>query len=357
MKSIYFQLVGGAAGDMLLCSLIGLGCPLSYLKKELKKLNLNFEISLNKIKGNHNSKQVLDFKGSYDFSYKEIVTLIKKSRLSADIKENAIKTYELLFKIEKTIHRVNGNDFKFHHLGKLDAILEICGFYIALKFLKIDKKYVSIFPLAHPAEATLAILKNKKVSLVDYDYETITPTASALLSNLEQYDCGFTFEKTSTAFGKCGEKDYLVAYLVNESPGVEQDKMIKIETNIDDMNPQIFESLFEILYKNGAKEVYLEQVLMKKTRPGFVLNVLCLKKDFIAIRDIIFSHTSTFGIRYQEYLREKLKYKFIYKQTKFGKIRFRVAQKPFAKETPEYADCLLVAKKHNISLIEVYKNI
>jgi uncharacterized protein (DUF111 family) len=123
------------------------------------------------------------------------------------------------------------------------------------------------------------------------------------------------------------------------------------------MNPQIFEPLFAKLYKNGAKEVYLEQVMMKKTRPAFVLNVLCLPDDFSKIREIIFSHTSTFGIRYQEYLRDKLKYKFTYKNTKFGKIKFRVSEPPFPKERPEYQDCLKAANKFNLPLLEVYRQI
>ena len=95
---------------------------------------------------------------------------------------------------------------------------------------------------------------------------------------------------------------------------------------------------------------------MKKTRPAFVLNVLCTHKDFEKIRDVIFSHTTTFGIRYSEYSRDKLKYNFVSKKTKFGKIKFRVSAKPFKKETPEYDDCLRAAKKLNIPLLQVYKS-
>lgn len=357
MKSIYFQLTGGAAGDMLLYSLIGLGCPASYLKKELKKLNVPFDIVLKEIKNSHHRNKCLDFKGELNLSYLQIRKLISKSKLDKDIKEKALKSYKELFEIERKIHGVKKADFKFHHLGRLDAILEICGFYVGLKYLGINDVYVSHFPLCIPAKATLEILKGKKINVEDLGYESVTPTAAILLKDASQFKCSFDLIKYSIAFGKCKGTDYLVAYLISEQPEIEKDRIIKIETNIDDMNPQIFEQIFEKLYANGAKEAYIEQVIMKKTRPAFVLNVLCAPNDFEKIKNIIFSHTTTFGIRYNEYLRDKLKYNFILKKTKFGKITFRVSSKPFKKETPEYEDCLIAAKKFKIPLIEIYKHL
>jgi hypothetical protein len=364
MKNIYFQLVGGAAGDMLLSSLIGLGCPLNYLKKEFKKLKIKFEIKIKTSKSGHLCNKKLYFSGTANLSYKEIVKLIKASKLDNEIKDKVLECYEFLFNVERKIHRIKGDDFKFHHLGQTDAILEICGFYLALRYLQIENIYVSSFPLDLPCAAVLAILKGKNVKIVDFNYETITPTGAALLRDAKPFAGDFTFKQSSTGHGDYGQGDYLAAYLSDDrrqmadgSGEVEHDAIIKIETNIDDMNPQIFESLFEALYRAGAKEVYLEQVIMKKSRPGFVLNVLCAPDIFGKMRDIIFSHTSTFGIRYQEYSRDKLKYKFIYKRTKFGKIKFRASEKPFKKETPEYEDCLLTSKTHRVPLTEVYKTI
>jgi hypothetical protein len=357
MRSIYFQLVGGAAGDMLLYSLIGLGCPISYLKKELKKLKINFDIVLKEIKNNHHKNKCLDFKGELNLSYLEILKLISKSKLEKEIKEKALNSYKELFRIERKIHGAKGADFKFHHLGKLDAILEICGFYIGLKYLAVKDIYVSYFPLSRPSRAALEILKGKKINPRDLGYESITPTAATLLQKAHQPDLSFDFEKYSPAYGNCGEQDYLVAYLIGQGFKANSDKIIKIETNIDDMNPQIFEQIFEKLYTSGAKEAYIEQVIMKKSRPAFVLNVLCVSKDFEKIRDIIFSHTTTFGIRYSEYSRNKLEYNFISKKTRFGKIKFRVSPKPPKKETPEYEDCLAAARKFKIPLIEIYKHL
>ncbi|MCK9613880.1 MAG: LarC family nickel insertion protein [Candidatus Omnitrophica bacterium] len=361
MKSIYFQLVGGAAGDMLLYSLIGLGYPVSHLKKELRKLNVDFDIALKEIENNHHKNKCLDFKGELNLSYLKILKLISKSKLERGIREKAIRAYQELFEIERKIHGAKTADFKFHHLGKLDAILEICGFYIGLQYLGINEIYVSNFPLSMPSRATFEILKGKKINPKNFGYESITPTAAILLKDANQLECSFDLGKYSTAYGAAAETDYLVAYLspqsIDHSPQIEQDKIIKIETNIDDMNPQAFENVFEKLYANGAREAYIEQVIMKKTRPAFVLNVLCMHKDFEKIRDVIFSHTTTFGIRYSEYSRDKLKYNFVSKKTKFGKIRFRISAEPFQKDAPEYEDCLIAARKFNVPLIEIYKNL
>ncbi|MDP2922212.1 MAG: LarC family nickel insertion protein [Candidatus Omnitrophota bacterium] len=364
MRSIYFHLAGGAAGDMLLSALIGLGCPFSYLKKEFKKLRLGFSIHLKKVKVGHKSFNKIFFEGQINLSYREIIKVIAASGLNSKVKDKSLQAYESIFDVEKKIHKIKQNNFHFRHLGEIDAILEICGFFIALKYLKVDKIYVSSFPLDLPAPATLELLKGKKIKAVNFGYETITPTAAVLLKDAIQTEDVFIFSKSSIACGDCGEKDYLIAYLIDRSPStinhplaIEQDKIIKLEANIDDMNPQIFESLFDFLYKNGAKEIYVEQVIMKKSRPAFVLNVLCSPVDFTKVRDIVFSHTSTFGIRYQEYFRDKLKYKFVYKNTKFGKVKFRVSEPPFKKETPEYQDCLRLAKKFKKPILEIYRNI
>jgi hypothetical protein len=353
MRKIYFQLIGGASGDMLLSSLIDLGCPVSYLKKEFKKLNLKFKIKEEKNREDHFLKKKIFFLGDLDLDYQGIIKLIKKSFLEEEIRKKAIDTYKTTFEVERKIHKIKKNNLKFHHLGKIDAILEICGFFIALKYLKVEEIFVSVFPLDKCSPATLEILKNKKVKIVNTGYETITPTAAILLKNAKQKDFSFSFKKVGWGWGNYSLDDYLVAYLFEDDFCQE---IIKIETNIDDMNPKVFESLFDFLYKAGAKEVWIEQVIMKKSRPGFILNVLCSKEDLEKIKTIIFSHTTTFGIRYQTYLRDKLKDKFIYKSTKWGKIKFRISEE-LKKEIPEYQDCLNIAKKFNIPLLEIYRQI
>ncbi|MCM8786811.1 MAG: DUF111 family protein [Candidatus Omnitrophica bacterium] len=359
MRAIYFQLIGGASGDMLLASLIDLGCSILYLKNEFRKLNIRGDFKVENKKVDHYVTKKIKFIGAnINYSYRNIVKIIKNSNLKETVKTKALNVYSKIFDIEQKIHHQKSKDFNFCHLGQIDAILEIVGFFVALDYLKIQKLYVYTFPIDLVKPATLKLLEGKKIKLVQAGYETITPTAAALLMDAEQNESIFNFKKNSFAFGNFGIQDYLIAYLIEDSASdIEKDTIVKIETNIDDMSPQIFESLFEELFKNGAKEVYIQQVITKKSRPAFVLNVLCKYEDFMKLRDTIFLNTSTFGIRYQIYNREKLKDIFIYKKTKLGNIKFRVSKSQFKKMLPEYRDCLEISKKLNIPLIDVYRNI
>lgn len=356
MRSVYFHLVGGAAGDMLLSSLIGLGCPLKLLKKEFAKLPVKFRIQ-EKNSGGHVPKKRLFFQGDSFTYYQDIVRVIRASKLDKDVKDEALRVYALIAAAEGRVHKPAPAEDSLHfgHLGEIDAVLEICGFFLALKYLKIDRVYTSAFPLSCPAPATLEILKTKQIIPAAYGYESVTPTAAALLLSAAQSQERFCYQDCAWGWGQAGPADYLVAYLREED--FTADEIVKIEVNIDDSSPQVFESLFSALYEQGAKEVYLEQVLMKKMRPAVVLNVLTLADDFCRVRDVIFAHTSTFGIRYQTYRREKLKYEFIRRETEFGKMKFRVSLSPVKKQTPEYADCLAVARKFKIPLQEVYRQI
>lgn len=357
MKKIYFQLVGGAGGDMLLSSLIDLGCPLVYLKKQWGKLGLEYQVKLKLLNGQYHIKAgKLEFRGPSLGDYPQIIQRLKRSGLDPDVKRLSLETYERIAAAERKAH--NSKQAHFHHLAEIDSILEISGFFIALKYFKINYQdcRVSSFPLAKPSPATLELLKNKKVKLTDFSWEAVTPTAAALLCDLEQIDAGFEYERSGRGWGEAGKQDYLIAYLAGAD--FNQDQIIKIEVNIDDMNPQGFEPLIDKLYETGAKEVYLEPVVMKKSRPAVVLSVLCGEKEFERILPVIFKNTTTFGLRYQFWQRFKLKDKFVYQNTSLGKVKFRVSANPeFFKEIPEYEDCKSVAKKNNISILDVWKKI
>jgi len=355
----YFDIVGGASGDMLLSSLVGLGCSLRYLRDNFMRLDLNFRLRKKKVEFGHfkMDKICFSYPAKTNLSYRQIIKLIHSSSLDKNVKEKVFTSFRCLFNVERIIHHTKQRDFKFDHLGQPDAILEILGFFLGLQCLNIDDFYVSTLPLSRPAPATLELLKGKKIKIVDFGYESITPTAALLLNRAEQKECIFSFKKYSLACGDYGDSDYLLAYLLTKD-NFAKDKVVKIETTIDDMNPQVFEVLFDALYSKGAKEVYIEQVVTKKSRPAFVINVLSDEKGLMNIREEIFKLTSTFGLRYQVFWRDKLKDRFVYKRTPWGKIRFRVSlSTEFKKEIPEYEDCKRISKKFNIPLIEIYRNL
>ncbi|MCM8774195.1 MAG: LarC family nickel insertion protein [Candidatus Omnitrophica bacterium] len=355
---LYFDIVGGASGDMLLSSLIGLGFKKKKLVENLNLLGINYKIKEKEIKFSHTELKRAYFSYSpANYSYKEIVSLINKANLPNDIKLKVLSAYEFIFKIEKKVHRAKGGSLKFEHLGEPDAILEITGFFLGLKYLNVDKFFFSTIPLSQPAPVTLEILKGKLIKPIDLGYESITPTAALLLSYGEQREDVISFDKFSISYGDYSPHDYLVAYM-GGSHNFDKDTLVKIETTLDDVNPQIFELLFDSLFKEGAKEVYLEQVIVKKSRPGFVLNILCEREKLEPVKRIIFNYTSTFGLRYQFFLRDKLPYKFLSKNTPWGKIRFRISlDKNYPKCIPEYEDCKRISQKFGLPIIEVFERL
>lgn len=358
-KDIYFDLVGGASGDMLLSSLLGLGLDFNYLKDNFKKLNVKFNVNKKKTKFNHAAVDRLYFSSpsKINLSYREITKLIKESKLDSGVKEKSLVSFKHIFGVEKRIHQSSKRDFRFEHLGEIDAIAEIVGFFLGMKYLDINNVYISSISVSRPAPATLELLKGKEIKIVDFGYESVTPTAALLLKDSYSISIPFSFTKYSYACGNYGDSDYLVAYLFS-CDDFDRDKVVKIEATIDDMNPQVFSILFDSLYKRGAKEVYIEQVITKKSRPAFVLNVLSDEKSLIFLREAIFKFTSTFGFRYQFFYRDKLKYTFIYKNTKWGRIKFRVSRSGgFKKEIPEYEDCRRAAEKSNIPFIDLYNKL
>lgn len=356
-KTLYFHLLGGAAGDMLLLSLINLGCPLTYLKRNWQKLKIPFKVEREKIKTFHLRQEKIIFKSGKKIDYPQAKKIIKRSSLSNFVKENSLSTYQRLYEAECKAH--NRKQTHFHQLSEIDCLLEISGFFIALEYLKVNRVFVSTFCVNFPQPATLNLLKGKKLYLnPSLNYETITPTAAALLSPYPQTEGPFKFEKFAFGWGRQGKTDYLLAYLIKEDKtDWDKDEIIKIEANIDDAPPFIFQNLFSLLYKEGAKEVFLENVLMKKMRPGYVVNILCHEKNLKNISFLLFKHTSTFGLRYTKYCRYKLKSEFVNKNTKLGKVNFRRALPPFYKETPEYEDCLKLAQKYKLPIAEVYRKI
>jgi len=357
--NLYFDIVGGASGDMLLSALSGLGFNTRLLERKFNKAGTKLRITKKKVKFGHVTIDKLHF--SYPkrpfLTYKNIIGAIKRLDISDDIKKDSISSFSRILNIEKTIHNEKKSNFKFEHLGETDAILEIVGFFAGLKYLGVEDIFLSEIPVSSPAPATLELLKGKNIRMLSLGYESITPTAALLLKHAHYIREPFSFSKYAYAVGNYGRSDYLIAYL-GESGSFDYDYIVKMESTVDDMNPQIFENLFDELYREGAKEVYVEQVVTKKSRPAFVINILTDKSNIMPVRDILFRCTSTFGIRYSLYRRDKLKSRFVRKVTPWGKVKYRVSlSHGFKKMVPEYEDCKSIAKRSKIPFIEVYNKL
>lgn len=371
MKIIYFDLLGGMSGDMILAAFLDAGLSFDYLKKELNKLKIKgFALRKSYVERRHFKAvnlSVLELDSKIR-SPRQILNIIDKSSLKREVKDTAKAVYNTLALAEAVVHHEMKHRVEFEELGKIDSLVDIVGAAIAIGYFKAEKYLVSDIPVSRfVGPATLELLKGFKVKPVNYDYETITPTGAAILKTIKAAplslkDFSFTLEKTGLGAGT-----FNPAYVSNVLKvifGLSQDvyaedKIIVIEANIDDMNPQNFEYLEEELLKIGVLDVYVQVVKMKKSRPGFLLTVLTAFNLFDKVVGIIFKETTTFGIRYFPAKRKKIIRELKSIKTKIGSCRVKIGSFNSSIRTlsPEYEDCKRLARKSGLALRQVYDQV
>ncbi|MCX5749115.1 MAG: nickel pincer cofactor biosynthesis protein LarC [Candidatus Saganbacteria bacterium] len=378
MKIAYFDCFSGISGNMILGALIDAGLNLNELEKQLKSLRLTgYRLQLKKTKKNGISAAYFDVNGGKDQPHRnldDIKRIINGSKLSKEVKKRSVGIFTRLAKAEAKVHGTNTDNIHFHEVGAIDAIIDIVGCAVALEMMGIREVYSSPLPLSRgfvktshgklpvPAPATIELLKGIPVYDTGIKGELVTPTGAAVITSIaSSFGLLPAMDIGAVGYG-AGKYDYghpnVLRVMIGEKarqPGKET--VFLIETNIDDMNPQFYDHVIERLLKAKALDVWLENIQMKKNRPGIKLSVLLNKKDLDPISRIILSETTTLGFRIREVARMTVERKFKTIKTKYGNIRVKVSSfKDFPKKTsPEYEDCKKAAKKFNVPLKEVFK--
>ncbi len=372
MKTLYFDLIGGISGDMTVAALLDLGVSFDFLKRELKKISVGrYVLQKKHAQRGHVRAAMFSVIISYpkNYSYLQIVKLIKASRLSNAVKTNILKIYEALSKAERRVHGHRHDDLDFKQLGDIDSIIDIAATCIALEKIGAGEIFYSVIPVNKTiAPATLELIKEKKVFFTGLIYENVTPTGAAILSALgKQMDTSF---KNIFLMERCGygagcldpiecSNVLRAAVLKRTAPAMETDEAVVIESNIDDMNPQFFDYLFEKLFDAGALDVFIENVIMKKTRPGFLLTVLSNAENLSKISALVLNQTSSLGLRFYPVNRLKLARKIEYIVHKGYRARVKLAflASGGLKAAPEYEDCKLLAKKTKEPISNIYNDL
>ncbi|MDP3259685.1 MAG: nickel pincer cofactor biosynthesis protein LarC [Thermodesulfovibrionales bacterium] len=389
MKIAYFDCSSGISGDMCLGALIDAGVPVAKLENELRKLPIKgYKLKVKRVKRSGFPATKADVIQKLEVRskklevrrWKDIEHLIKNSQLSDGIKKKGLSIFRRLFTAEAEVHGETFDAAHLHELGAVDCIVDIFGTVIGLKLLGIEKVYSSgvntgggsvrtkhgILPV--PAPATAELLKGIPVYSDGIDYELTTPTGAVILKEISS-SFGtipdMVIEKIGIGAGNKDFKDkpnvlrILIGQGKKQSAESREQKVAVIETTIDDMNPQIYEYVMERLFKAGALDVYLTQLIMKKGRPGIKLTVLCNSKEKEKMMKIIFEETTTIGLRFYEAGRQTLKREIKEINTALGKVKVKTSKlgSRIIKTAPEYEDCKKLAKKLNMPLIEVMKKI
>lgn len=382
MRIAYGELIGGISGDMFVAAMLDLGLPLAKLKSELRRLptTLRYHLSVSK-KTVHGIRATLfqvDCAGQQPGrTWKQIRALIAKSRLPASVKETGVDIFSRLAVAESKIHGVSSEQVHFHEVGATDSIVDIMAAAIGVHELGIDAFHFSRIPLGRgivrslhgalpaPGPATLELLKGLPVAGIDVGGETVTPTGAAIVRTLGKAFGELppmTVEKVG--YG-AGQKDFAerpnLFRLMLGAPDLSsrREEMLVIETNIDDMNPEFYDHLFDRLLEAGARDVFLSPAQMKKNRPGILLSVIAEPADRDALARIILKETSTLGVRYYSVGRIILKRASERLKTGYGTIRVKVVEEPGGTRrlAPEYDDLKRIASAKKIPLKLLYDEV
>jgi uncharacterized protein (TIGR00299 family) protein len=393
MKKIcYFECFSGASGDMLLGAFLGCGIDKNLFLNELDKINAikdSYKIKISDItkKGISavDADVILTHHEHHHRGLNDIIKIINSSTIDTKAKELAIKIFTTLAKAEAKVHNQDINAVHFHEVGAIDAIVDIVGCSILFYLLKIDKVIVSpvnvgtgFVNAAHgvlpvPAPATLEILKDVNWQIdnsIKINGECLTPTGAAILATIKDEFGSFpAFDQIKSISYGAGKKDFdnianvirLTIGEIKEDTAFSNDEVIVLETNIDDMQPELYDFTMTKLSAHGALDVYLSPIIMKKTRPACKISVICYEKDKDLLEKILFEETSTIGIRSYKTKRSILKRESIkINLDKLGEISVKISKDTNGKILsikPEYEDCVKVADKNNLPLKFVYEEV
>jgi len=382
MRILYYDCFSGISGDMNLGAMIDLGIDKSYLINELHKLNLrgwDLDVIKDQRHGITGTKvkvrQTLHEHVHRHLS--DIEKIINDSLLDDKTKELSKSIFMKVAVAEASVHGISLQEVHFHEVGAIDSIIDMVGAAICYNALKVDAVFVSPVELGSgfvkcdhgklpvPAPATSEIIKDLPVKKGGVDFEATTPTGAAILAALVTHSeniPAFKIEKTGYGVGQKehpGVPNLLRVFLgVTEDTGKGHDAIL-IECNIDDMNPDIFEHISGRLFNAGASDVFISNIIMKKGRPGNILNVICEKGNEERLKEIIFTESTSLGIRMFPFIKDTLVRKLETIKTEYGEVKIK---RSFYKERevsckPEFEECRKIAIEKGIPLKEVYNNI
>ncbi len=420
MKILYYDCFSGISGDMNLGALIDLGVDSEYLVNELRKLKIDgYEVRISKqqrkgitgtraeviLKGDehhnhdhgHNHVETRlnphhhhhgpeyvyagpepghDHRDKYR-NFRDIEKIILESELSEKVKNTSLEIFKLVARAEAKIHGIPPEEVHFHEVGAVDSIVDIVGAAVCIDYLKPDRIIASpvemgsgfvncahgTFPV--PAPATLEIMRGKPMKLGAVPFETATPTGTAILVVLaDEFTETPAFTVTATGYGIGGrdtEIPNVLRVCLGETDESEASEKIvdavMLECNIDDMNPERYAYVTERLFETGADDVFLQTIIMKKSRPAVLISVLCSPEKISAVEHVLFTETTTLGVRHHRIRKTVLDRRADTVDTPWGQVRIKKAYYRGKKlrTKPEYDDCAAIARKHGIDIEKVYE--
>jgi hypothetical protein len=374
----YIEPFSGASGDMILGALLDAGLSLPALTAALHTLPLPaWRLETDQVqRGAIGATGIHVIEEEHDPPHRrlaDILRCIDGGELPPPAASQARAVFSRLAEAEARVHRIAIQEVHFHEVGALDAIVDICGAATGLALLGVETLYCAPLPLnaggtvvaAHgvlplPAPASLELLAQAQAPTYPHPstLELLTPTGAAILTTLARFERP-AMRPHAVGYGAGNrsepEPNVLRVTLGTRAADVQDGRdelLVMLACNIDDMNPQWYGNLFELLLARGALDVTCTPTLMKKGRPGQVLNVLCRDADAEAITDLVLLETTTLGVRRYGVSRRAARRAFVTVDTPYGgvPVKLRVAGGRVTQAVPEYEDCHTLARQAGVSL-------
>jgi uncharacterized protein (TIGR00299 family) protein len=376
-RVLYFDCSAGASGDMVLAALIDVGVPFKALAKELEKLGVpGFRLARSRSKrgGIAGTRIRVITKGDRGHRHwSDFERLVGRSRLSPSVKERSLALIWRIFEAEAAVHGETPERVHLHELGSLDTLVDVVGAVSGLELLDVDRITSSPINvgggsvetehglLAIPAPATTRLLQGAPTFSDGDDFERTTPTGALLVTAFAE-DFGawpsMTVRKMGFGLGSrdpgTGRPNALRLVLGNRISRVVQSSLV-IETTIDDSTPEQLGYLQERLWEAGVHDVFLTSVQMKKNRPGVNVTVLAPFGARERVSTILFTESSTIGLRCHEVERDVLDREWAEVETAYGTLRIKEALRngKVINVAPEFEDAKKLAVKKRVSLKQV----
>jgi uncharacterized protein (TIGR00299 family) protein len=388
MKTLYFDCFAGASGNMTLAALVSLGVDKTALIEQLRRLNISdFNIEFSTVDRSGISAVYADVKVPHERVHRhlsDIKKIINESTLSEAVKERAVAVFTRLAEAEAKIHGIEVEKVHFHEVGAMDAIVDVVGACIGFEMLGIERFTCSKvhvgsgfaqmahgrFPIPPPAVAEL--LTRAAIYSTDIEGELITPTGAAIISTVcESYGAipELKVERTGYGAGTREYKDFPNALriilgetdrnAISDHRPLTTDHLVLLETNIDDLSPQILGYVMDKAFLLGALDCWFTPIQMKKNRPATMVSVLCdlSKKDDITA--LLYSETSTLGVRLTYVDRECLPREVVKVRTEHGEVAVKIARfnDKIVNAKPEYDQVREIAERIHKPLKEVEQEV
>ena len=378
MRTLYFDCFAGASGDMILGALVAAGADPQHLLEQLSKLGVDgFSLSFETVNKSGLSANYARVHTVHEHKHRhlsDIRKIIEQSKLSDGVKRRSIAIFTRLAEAEARVHNEPVEHVHFHEVGALDAIVDVVGAAICLESLNVDRFVGSpihvgsgTIEMAHgrfpvPPPAVAELLKGVPFYSTDLKGELLTPTGAAIITTVcTDFGPVPQLQLEATGYG-AGTREYesfpnVLRVIIgqSESTNTKEETLWMIETNVDDVSPQIIGHVMDRAFTLGARDCYFTPIQMKKNRPGVLLSILCDAEKKPAMMELLFTETTTIGVRSYQVNRRALDRHMVKVETPYGPIDVKVANfnGRVVNAMPEFEQCRQAAERAGVALKEV----